>query len=101
MLWSIAMPGSMSLGRWLSGMRVWSPVALMVGVTGALGCGGGGTEPNPPGITPAAISITAGNNQTFRISSAVPVRPAVKVTASSGAAVPGATVTFAVASGGG
>lgn len=80
--------------------RFYIPIAAAL-ITGALGCGGGGTEPNPPGTTPAAIAITAGNNQTFRVNAAVPVRPAVRVTASNGSPVPGIAVTFAVVSGGG
>jgi hypothetical protein len=64
-------------------------------------CGGGTTEPNPPGSVPNAITIAAGDGQITRINSATAVLPAVKVTASGGGAVAGIPVTFTVASGGG
>lgn len=50
---------------------------------------------------PAAITKVAGDNQQARTGSAVPVPPAVVVTDANGNPVPGVTVTFAVASGGG
>ena len=50
---------------------------------------------------PTAIAISAGNNQTAPAGTAVPVRPAVKVTDAFGNGVPNVGVTFAVASGGG
>lgn len=50
---------------------------------------------------PAAIAKVAGDNQQGRAGSAVPVPPSVLVTDAAGNPVSGATVTFAVASGGG
>lgn len=49
----------------------------------------------------ALLVITAGNNQTAGAGNAVPVLPAVRVVDAYGNAVAGATVTFAVATGGG
>ena len=50
---------------------------------------------------PASITKTAGDNQTASAGSAVTVAPSVVVKDASGNVVPGVTVTFAVASGGG
>lgn len=50
---------------------------------------------------PANIAITAGNGQTAVTLSAVPTRPAVRVTDVAGIPVPGLRVTFAVTGGGG
>lgn len=60
------------------------------------GCGGGGSDVGPR-LTPAAITVVAGNQQTGRAGAVLPAGLAVKVTASSGAAVEGASVTFAAA----
>ena len=51
--------------------------------------------------TAIAIAVSAGNNQTAPHGTAVPTRPAAKVTDTFGNGVPNITVTFAVASGGG
>lgn len=53
----------------------------------------------PP--APTSIVLTAGANQTAPAGTTLPVQPAVRVTGSGGAVVPGATVDFAVVSGGG
>ncbi len=50
---------------------------------------------------PALLTKVAGDLQTAAVGTAVTIPPAVRVTDIVGAAVPGATVTFAVASGGG
>ena len=71
------------------------------------GCGssdpGGIVTPPPssPSATPAAIAISAGNGQQAEPGAAVAIKPAVLVTDASGQPVSGATVTFAVDSGGG
>ena len=49
----------------------------------------------------ALITINAGNNQAATVGTAVPVPPSVKVTDANANVVAGATVTFAVAFGGG
>ena len=51
--------------------------------------------------TPIAIAVSAGNNQTAPHGTAVPTRPAVKISDAFGNGVPDVTVTFAVTSGGG
>ena len=53
-----------------------------------------------PGV-PVLVTKTAGDGQTAAAGSALPVRPAVKVTDGLGTRVAGVSVTFAVASGGG
>jgi hypothetical protein len=50
---------------------------------------------------PSAISIFAGDGQSAPANTAVPIRPAVKVTDADGKPVPGITVTFSMRSGGG
>jgi len=55
----------------------------------------------PQAGVPANIAKTAGDGQSAQVGTAVAVAPAVTVTDGFGAAVSGATVTFAVASGGG
>jgi len=50
---------------------------------------------------PAAIALNAGNNQSATVATAVATAPSVLVTDGGGNPVAGATVTFAVASGGG
>ncbi len=50
---------------------------------------------------PAALAITAGNNQTATAGSPVPVDPQVRVTDASGNPVAGVSVTFTVTGGGG
>jgi hypothetical protein len=50
---------------------------------------------------PAALAKTAGDNQTATTTSGVTTAPAVKLSDANGNAVAGATVTFAVATGGG
>lgn len=90
-------------------------VALYLGAALALGCGGSNAGPNPPPApppappppppppapTPAVLAKQGGDNQTAEPGQAVAIAPSVKVTSSSGAAVSGVVVTFAVASGGG
>ena len=50
---------------------------------------------------PATVAVQAGNGQTGTVGTTVAVRPAVIVRDAGGNAVPGATVTFEVATGGG
>ena len=65
-------------------------------------CGGGGDKGSTgPSAPPASISFVAGSGQTVRINSAAPTNPGAKVLDQNGAAVSGATVTFAVSGGGG
>ncbi len=52
-------------------------------------------------LAPANLTKTAGDNQTATVGTAVAVAPQVQVTTSGGTPVPGALVTFEVASGGG
>src|SRR5207247_2371254 len=49
----------------------------------------------------SSLVISAGNNQSAPVGTAVATRPAVRVTDAGGNAVPNVAVTFAVASGGG
>ncbi|CAN5596532.1 hypothetical protein BH23GEM10_BH23GEM10_03150 [soil metagenome] len=51
--------------------------------------------------TVAAMRIHAGDNQTARVATALPILPAVRVTNADGGPVSGVAVTFAVAHGGG
>ncbi|MEO5903534.1 MAG: Ig-like domain-containing protein [Gemmatimonadaceae bacterium] len=57
--------------------------------------------PPTPQPTPTTIAIFAGDGQTAPALSALPVRPAVKVTAANGAPVRDVVVTFSIRSGGG
>ena len=50
-------------------------------------------------LTPASIQLNSGNNQSVNISTAFPLPMKAKVVDSGGAAVPGTTVTFTIASG--
>ncbi len=50
---------------------------------------------------PSAVAVSAGDGQSVRVGTAVPVLPAVVVRDGGGTPVPGIPVTFAVASGGG
>ena len=50
---------------------------------------------------PSAVAVSAGDGQSVRVGTAVPVPPAVVVRDGGGTPVPGIPVTFAVASGGG
>jgi Leishmanolysin/Bacterial Ig-like domain (group 1) len=51
--------------------------------------------------SPAAIVISGGNSQTGFVRAALPISPAVQVRDQFGNAIPGASVTFAVTTGGG
>jgi hypothetical protein len=62
-------------------------------------CGKSATGPRSAGS--ASVAVQAGNNQPGLAGYGVNVRPAVRVTDANGNPVPNATVTFAVASGGG
>ena len=55
----------------------------------------------PPPAPPTAIAIFAGDGQFALPGTAVPIRPAAKVTDAGGKPVPGITVTFSIRSGGG
>ena len=65
-------------------------------------CGGGGSNggTNPPG-PPVDLQITAGDAQNWYYNNPLPTPLSVKAVDVHGAAVPGVTVTWAVASGGG
>jgi hypothetical protein len=76
-------------------LRRFLPALLALGWT--LGCGGG----SDPSDHPADIQISAGNGQTAGLGSPVPIDPSVLVTNETGRPLPGISVTFAVASGGG
>ncbi len=73
-------------------------VAALVALAGCKSSGSTTVTPPPP---PPVISILEGNSQTATVGAAVAVAPAVKVSTTTGAAVSGRAVTFAVASGGG
>jgi hypothetical protein len=77
----------------------WSFVAVLTTVA-ITACGGSGTEPGG-GVdrNPSNVAAVSGNNQTGLFGSTLSTPLVVKVTTSAGAAVSGATVTFAVASG--
>lgn len=80
---------------------------LAIIATAASACSGGGSKDSgtPPPTTPPAatptISRNAGDAQSATVGTAVASAPSVRVANSSGAAVPGVAITFAVASGGG
>ncbi|MEO5824469.1 MAG: hypothetical protein ABIR59_01125 [Gemmatimonadales bacterium] len=84
-------------------LRSWTSAIATVSLTALVACGG--SEPagpiTPGALTPAAISAVSSPSLTGTAGVAVPTPPTVKVTASSGAAIAGVTVTFAVRSGGG
>jgi YVTN family beta-propeller protein len=63
-------------------------------------CGGGGTEPEPVG-PPAAVVVSAGNQQTGQAGALLPAPIAAKVTDAGGRGVPNIPVAFAVSVGGG
>jgi hypothetical protein len=68
----------------------------------AAACGGGTSEPggtNGGNTTPSAVAIVSGNGQTGLVGQPLSLPLTVKVTNSAGAAVKGASVTFAVTSG--
>lgn len=71
---------------------------LVLPLTLAIGCGGGGSDPPDD---PADIEIFAGNGQTALPGHPVPIDPSVQVSNVNGRPLAGVTVTFAVASGGG
>jgi adhesin/invasin len=91
--------GIASVGSWTLGM---TPGLMTLTATSA------GLTGSPVTINAVAqlagattIALDAGNNQTVQTGFAVPVRPSVRVTDADGNPVPGVTVTFAIASGGG
>jgi YVTN family beta-propeller protein len=63
-------------------------------------CGGGGTEPGSIG-PPAAVVVSAGNQQTGQAGALLPAPIAAKVTDGGGRGVPNIPVAFAVSVGGG
>lgn len=73
---------------------------LLAGLGVLAACGDDGPV-DPPGPEPASIAITAGNNQTEGVNTAVDVAPQVRVLDAEGAPVGNVTVTFAVTAGGG
>ena len=75
----------------------WLAVALAIF---AAACGGS-TEPGGSGNGASQIQIVSGNGQVQLVGQSLPSPLVVKVINASGTAVPGATVTFSVASGSG
>ena len=83
--------------------------SALLALTLLAGCGGGKeTSPTPPPPppppvigAPASLTVQAGDAQQGSPGAAVPVTPAVLVKDAAGHPVPGATVTFAVETGGG
>jgi len=59
------------------------------------------TPPPAPKLTPTTIAVFAGDGQSAPALSALPIRPAVKVTDANGAPVRDVAVTFSIRSGGG
>lgn len=84
---------------------MWSQLSrvIVIGVVSlalvACGGGGGGGHKKPP--VPASITIVSGNGQTGVAGSALPTALSVSIKDSSGRAVPGASVSWAVIEGGG
>lgn len=69
-----------------------------------LSCGGSDSTtpaPNPNANVPTAVTAISAATQSGLVGQQVPVRPSVKVTSSSGAAVAAVAVTFAITAGGG
>lgn len=97
--WTSSAPEVVQIDASTGGAQAKSPgsatiTATIEGITGST------TVSVTPGSA-ANISIVAGNGQSADTSSAVAIAPSVKVTDAGGFAVAEATVTFAVASGGG
>jgi hypothetical protein len=91
--------GSVTVGSWTLGLTagVNTLTATASGLTGSpLTFTATGTA-----AAASAIAVNAGNNQSAIVGTAIVTRPAVKVTDANGNGVPGVSVTFAVASGGG
>jgi hypothetical protein len=67
----------------------------------AASCGGGGGEPTGtnPSTSPAAVAVVSGNGQSGLVGSTLSLPLVVKVSTSTGTAVTGASVAFAVTSG--
>lgn len=72
---------------------------LTLAAAGITACSEGPADPVDPG--PVFLSKVAGDSQTTTVQSPVPVPPAVQVTDAQDNPVPGVTVTFLVAAGGG
>src|SRR5262245_48480603 len=75
---------------------------LVAGILLVTACGGGesATAPSAPDL-PANVAVVTGDRQAVPVGTAVLTPPTVRVTDHAGAPVPGAAVTFAVASGDG
>lgn len=75
--------------------------ALSFGILFAVAAcgGGGGTEPGGGSSKPSALDIVSGNNQVGFVGTSLSAPLIVKVSSSSGVALSGATVNFAVTSG--
>ncbi len=93
--------GIATVGSWILGSRVGTQTLVAQ-------VGEGGVANNPivfkaTATAPvgAEMTISAGNNQQARVGQLVQVPPTIVVRDASGSGVPGAVVTFAVASGGG
>ena len=97
--WTVGAVGGNSLFATLSGVAG-SPLIFIATATSSAPPPAPGPPP-PPQNPPAAIAIFAGDGQTAPPGTAVPVRPAVKVTDAAGKPVSGVTVTFSERSGSG
>lgn len=84
---------------------MWSqlPRVIAIGVASLalVACGGGSGDGQEQPPVPASITIVSGNGQTGVAGSALPTALGVSVKDSSGLAVPGASVSWAVVAGGG
>jgi len=93
--------GVASVGSWTLGALGTNQLSASVAGAGVTGNPATFSATALPATGPATMAAFVGNNQTGLIGFKVNVRPAVRVTDASSAPVAGASVTFAVVSGGG
>ncbi len=100
--WTLGSGGGNSLFATLAGVSG-SPLIFVATATTAPAPGAPPPPPppNPSAGPPAAIALYAGDGQSAEAGSAVPVRPAVKITDANGVGVAGVSVVFSIRSGGG
>lgn len=89
------------VGSWILGAAGANTLTATVTGPGITGNPATFTATATPVGAPANVVVFVGDNQTGLVGFAVNVRPAVRVTDAAGGPVPGQSVTFAVASGGG